>query len=54
MKAKENGMREDEMFGWPRGFNGVEIQQALGVGDGQVCWCAAVHGVVHSRTQLNK
>ena len=35
MKAKEKGIREDEMFGWHRGFNGLEFQQALGVGDGQ-------------------
>ena len=35
MKAKENGMKEDEMFGWHRGFNALEFQQALGVGDGQ-------------------
>ena len=26
---------EDEMFGWHRGFNGLEFQHALGVGDGQ-------------------
>ena len=35
MKAKEKGIREDEMFGWHRGINGREFQQALGVGDGQ-------------------
>ena len=47
-------MREDAMFWWHWGFGGLEIQQALGIGDGQECWCAAVHGVAHSRTQLNK
>ena len=35
MKAKEKGIREDEMIGWHRGINGLEFQQALGVGDGQ-------------------
>ena len=35
MKANKKGIREDEMFGWHRGFNGLELQQALGVGDGQ-------------------
>ena len=35
MKAKEERIREDELFGWHRGFNGLEFQQALGVGDGQ-------------------
>ena len=28
MKAKEKGIREDEMFGWHRGINGREFQQA--------------------------
>ena len=51
MKAKENGMREDEMFGWPRGFNGVEIQQALGVGDGQgILVCCSSWGFIQSDT----
>ena len=35
MKAKEKGMREDKMFGWHWGFNGLEFRQALEVGDGQ-------------------
>ena len=35
MKAKEKGIREDEMVEWLRGFDGLEFQQALGVGDGQ-------------------
>ena len=41
VKAKGKGMREHEMVGWHRGFNGLEFQQALGVGDGQgilVCY----------------
>ena len=28
-------MTEDEMVGWHQGFDGLEFQQALGVGDGQ-------------------
>ena len=28
-------MKEHEMVGWHQGFNGLEFQQALGVGDGQ-------------------
>ena len=35
MKAKQKGIREDEMVGWHRGFHGLEFQQALGVGEGQ-------------------
>ena len=29
------GVTEDEMVGWHRRFEGLEFQQALGVGDGQ-------------------
>ena len=32
----------------------TEFEQALGVGDGQGSWCAAVHGVAKSRTQLSE
>ena len=28
-------MAEDEMFGWHHRFDGHELEQALGVGDGQ-------------------
>ena len=28
-------MTEDEMVGWPHQLNGHELEQALGVGDGQ-------------------
>ena len=35
MNFKEKGMREDEMVGWHRGFDLLEFQRALGVGDGQ-------------------
>ena len=35
MKAKEKGMREDEIVGRYWGFDELEFQQALGVGDGQ-------------------
>ena len=43
-------MTEDEMVGWPHQLNGHEFEQALGVGDGQVPWLAAVHEVAKSRT----
>ena len=29
MKAKEKGIREDEMFGWHRGFNGLEFHNEV-------------------------
>ena len=46
-------MTEDEMAAWHPQLNGHEFEQALGVGDGQEAWRAAVHGVAKSWTQLN-
>ena len=43
-------MTEDEMVGWSYPLDGHEFEQALGVGDGQGGWCAAVHGVTKSQT----
>ena len=39
--------------GWHHGLDGHEFEQALGVGDGQGSWCAEVHGVTMSQTQLS-
>ena len=51
MKAKEKGMREDEMFGCHRGFHGLEFQQALGFGDGQgILVCCSPWGFTQSDT----
>ena len=33
-RREENGMTEDEMFGWHHQLNGHEIELTLGVGDG--------------------
>ena len=41
-------MTEDEMVGWHHRLDGHESEQALGVGDRQGAWCAAVHGVTKS------
>ena len=44
-------MREDEMFGWHWGFNGLGIQQALGVDDGQgILVCCSSWGFIQSDT----
>ena len=52
-KQEEKGTTEDEMVGWNHQLDGHEFEQALGVGDGQEAWRAAVHGVTKSRTQLS-
>ena len=44
---------EDEIVGWHHQLNGHEFEQALGVGDRQEAWRAAVHGVSKSRIQLS-
>ena len=50
----KEGRTEDEMVGWYHRLNGHEFEQALRVGDGQKkAWCAAVHGVTKSQTQLS-
>ena len=40
----------DEMVGWHYRLNGHEFEQALGDGEGQGAWCAAVPGVTKSWT----
>ena len=50
---EEKGTTEDEMVGWYHWFDGHEFEQAPGVGDEQVAWCAAVHGVAKSLTWLS-
>ena len=42
------------MVGWHHQLNGLESEQALGVGDGQGSWRAAVHGVSKSQSQLSE
>jgi len=46
-------MTEDEKIGWHYLVDAHEFEQALGVGDGQEPWHAAVHGVAKSLTQLS-
>ena len=52
-RQEEKRMTEDKMVGWNHWLNGHEFEQALGDGEGQEAWRAAVHGVSKSRTQLS-
>ena len=46
-------MTEDEMVEWHHQLDGHEFEQAVGVGNRQEAWRAAVHGVAKSQTQLS-
>ena len=50
-RQDEKGTTEDKMVGCHHQLNGYE--QALGDGEGQGGWCAAVHGAAKSQTQLS-
>ena len=45
-------MTEDEVFGWDHQLDGLESEQAPGVGDGQGS-LACCHGVSKSQTRLS-
>ena len=50
-RPEEKDMTEDEMVGWYWGFDGLEFQQALGVGDGQGSLvCCSPWGCTESNT----
>ena len=49
-RQEEKGTTEDEVVGWHHRLDGLEFEQAPGVGDGQGSLCAAVHGVTKTRT----
>ena len=49
-RQEEKGMTEAEIVGWHHRLNGHEFEQALGDGEGQGAWCAAVPGVTKSWT----
>ena len=46
-------MTEDEMVGHHHWLNGQEYERALGVGDGQGTWHAAVQGITKSWIPLS-
>ena len=50
---EEKGTTEDEMVGWHHQLNGLEFEQALGVGDGQgVLVCCSPWG--HEESDTNE
>ena len=51
MKAKEEGVAEDEMVRWHQWLNRHESEQTLGDTEGQGNLPAAVHGAVKSWTR---
>ena len=55
IEGKPMEAAEDEMVGWHHLLDGHELEQALGVSDGQGGLHAVVHGVTGSDTmeQLN-
>ena len=52
-RQEEKGMTEDEMVGWHHRLDGHGFEQAPGVGVDREAWCAEVHGVTKSQTQLS-
>ena len=52
---EEKGKTEDEVVGWNHQLNGHEFEQTLGDSErDRAAWCAAVHEVAKSQTQLTK
>ena len=52
-RREEKGVTKEELIGWHHWLDGREFHQAMGVGDGQEAWPAAVHGVAKSQTWLS-
>ena len=52
-RQEEKGATEDEMVGWHHQLNEQEFEQTPGDSEEQGSWCAAVHGVTKSQTQLS-
>ena len=50
---EKKGTTEDEMAKWHHRLDGREFEWTPGDGDRQEAWCAAIHGVTKSWTQLS-
>ena len=53
-RQKEKGMTEDEMVGWHHRLSGHNLSKLWELVMNRVVWCAAIHGVKKSRTQLSE
>ena len=52
-KQEEKGTTEDEMVGWHHQLNRHEFSKLQEIVKDREAWCAAVHGVTKSQTQLS-
>ena len=52
-RQEEKGTTEDKMVGWHHWLNGHEFEQAQEMVKDREAWCAAIHGVARSQTQLS-
>ena len=50
---EEKGMTKDEMVGWHHRLDGRCLSELGDLVMDREAWCAAIHGVAKSRTQLS-
>ena len=50
---EEKGTTEDDMDGWHHWLDGVSLSELQELVMDREAWCAAIHGVAKSRTQLS-